>query len=82
VPSGARRLACSNLSPRICMNEWGALTMVSSRAAIELDVKDPPTDDKVLIISRAQGTLTFPTNFTLVAAMNPCPCGAKIRQWN
>ena len=26
-------------------------------------------------VSRAAGTLTFPANFTLVAAMNPCPCG-------
>jgi magnesium chelatase family protein len=26
-------------------------------------------------ISRASGTLTFPANFMLIAAQNPCPCG-------
>jgi magnesium chelatase family protein len=26
-------------------------------------------------VSRAQGTLEFPARFTLIAAMNPCPCG-------
>jgi magnesium chelatase family protein len=34
-----------------------------------------PLEDKVVTISRAQGTLTFPANFMLIAAMNPCPCG-------
>ena len=32
-------------------------------------------DYKVVTISSARDTLTFPANFTLVAAMNPCPCG-------
>jgi hypothetical protein len=32
-------------------------------------------EDQVVAISRATGTLTFPANFMLVAAMNPCPCG-------
>ncbi|PIR96870.1 MAG: magnesium chelatase [Candidatus Doudnabacteria bacterium CG10_big_fil_rev_8_21_14_0_10_41_10] len=34
-----------------------------------------PLEDGVVTISRAQGTLTFPARFTLVAAQNPCPCG-------
>ena len=40
-----------------------------------LEVMRQPMEDKVVTISRAQGTLTFPANFMLVAAMNPCPCG-------
>ena len=40
-----------------------------------LEVMRQPIEDKVVTISRAQGSLTFPANFMLVAAMNPCPCG-------
>jgi hypothetical protein len=40
-----------------------------------LEVMRRPLEDKVVTISRAQGTLTFPANFMLIAAMNPCSCG-------
>jgi magnesium chelatase family protein len=40
-----------------------------------LEVLRQPLEDKVVTISRAQGSLTFPANFQMIAAMNPCPCG-------
>jgi magnesium chelatase family protein len=40
-----------------------------------LEVLRQPMEDKLVTISRAQGSLTFPANFQLIAAMNPCPCG-------
>jgi magnesium chelatase family protein len=42
----------------------------SSRA---IEVMRQPMEDKVVTISRAQGSLTFSANFQLVAAANPCP---------
>lgn len=34
-----------------------------------------PLEDGTVSISRAAGTLRLPAKFTLIAAMNPCPCG-------
>src|SRR5690606_13584124 len=40
-----------------------------------LEVLRQPMEDKEVTISRAASSLTFPASFTLVASMNPCPCG-------
>jgi magnesium chelatase family protein len=40
-----------------------------------LEVLRQPLEDRTVTIARTQATLTFPANFMLVAAMNPCACG-------
>ena len=34
-----------------------------------------PLEGKNVVISRAEGAVEFPSDFILIAAMNPCPCG-------
>ena len=40
-----------------------------------LDAMRQPLEDGDVVIARAAGSVRFPARFTLVGAMNPCPCG-------
>lgn len=40
-----------------------------------LEVLRQPLEDRKITVSRVHGTTEFPAHFSLIAAMNPCPCG-------
>ena len=40
-----------------------------------LEVLRQPLEDGQIVISRAQGSVSFPARFTLIGSQNPCPCG-------
>ena len=40
-----------------------------------LEVLRQPLEDQTVVVARANQTLTFPSDFQLVATANPCPCG-------
>jgi len=61
----------------ITMSHLGVLFLdeIAEFSASTLDALRQPIEQGEVTIARVGATMTFPCRFTLVAAMNPCPCG-------
>jgi magnesium chelatase family protein len=61
----------------ITLAHFGILFLdeIAEFSSSTLDALRQPIETGEIAVSRVGGTLTFPSRFTLVAAMNPCPCG-------
>jgi magnesium chelatase family protein len=67
-----------NPSPgEISLSHRGILFMdeIAEFPTSVIEVLRQPLEDRKIVVSRVTGSIEFPAHFSLVAAMNPCPCG-------
>lgn len=59
----------------LCHNGVLFLDELPEFSRVALETLRQPVEDSTVTISRSMGRFTYPCSFTLIAAMNPCPCG-------
>lgn len=61
----------------ICLAHTGILFLdeMPEYKRESLETLRQPLEDGVITIARVEATVEYPANFTLIASMNPCPCG-------